>query len=119
LRRDESPAAGASPSLESEIELFRGSGGALPNSDGFLSAAETLCAGLAMVGGIASADSFAGNSVGGGSVCLGSGISSVAFASKGTSRIDPSTRQKVKLSSKVRLHVGQLFIAHLASGKSL
>jgi hypothetical protein len=45
-----------------------------------------------------------------GSVCLGSGITSVACGSNGALSKEPSAKQKVKVSSKVRLHVGQLFI---------
>lgn len=62
--------------------------------------------GLAIVGGISGLNT----SVGGGSVCLGSGIIRVACGSNGASSKDPSAKQKVKVSSKVRLHVGQLFI---------
>jgi hypothetical protein len=34
----------------------------------------------------------------------------VSLGSNGADRIEPSIRQKDKVSSKVRLHVGQLFI---------
>jgi hypothetical protein len=50
------------------------------------------------------------DNVGDGSVCLGSGIASVACGSIGAERTDPSIKQKVNESSKVRLQVGQLFI---------
>ena len=76
-----------------------------PNSSG--------CCGsvLAIVGGIACIVSSNSNTSSGcGSVCLGSGIASVAFGSNGAERTDPSIKQKVSESSKVRLHSGQLFI---------
>src|SRR5258706_14525639 len=40
----------------------------------------------------------------------GAGSCSVALGSNGADRIEPSTRQKVIVSSKVRLQVGQLFM---------
>jgi hypothetical protein len=50
-------------------------------------------------------------------ICVGGGSGSRREAgdlptcgSKGAERIAPSSKQKVRVSSKVRLHVGQLFI---------
>src|SRR6266853_1688307 len=51
-------------------------------------------------------------SVGGGEVSRTLGFCRVAWGSNGAERIEPSTRQKVNVSSNVRLQAGQLFIQH-------
>jgi len=69
------------------------------------------CAVAARVGGKGSRSATFITSVLGG---LGSRVDGTAFfvsSSYGAERTDPSIRQKVNVSSKVRLQVGQLFIA--------
>jgi hypothetical protein len=58
-------------------------------------------------------------SVGGGSGLTVSGSDVAACESKGAESTAPSIKQKVNVSSKVRLHVGHLFIGLFSNGTDL